>query len=407
MPQANRVAITGLALMTGLGLDIQSTWRGLLTGKSPIRRFALFDPEGLSSPFGVQLPAEADALFTEHIKPRSRKQMTRATMIAVLTAETAIKDARLDDPGVDKSRVGVAVGATGTGYAPQDNAIDEHRILKNMASASAGWISLRNKLRGPSMVLSTACASGAYALQTAVSLILSGQCDIVVSGAADSALSFLDVQGFTSLLALADDKQNIERASRPFDRTRSGFVMGEGGGMLVVESLESARKRRAPVLAEMYLPGLNSEAYNMLSPEPDGLGMAEAMRIALRNAGLSPDQIDYINAHGTSTQLNDLYETQAIKAVFGHHAKHVPISSSKSMTGHCLSGAAGVEAVICCKALAEGVIPPTANLTDPDPQLDLDYVPLTPRNKELRHVMSNSFAFGGHNGVCIFSKPQG
>jgi len=204
---------------------------------------------------------------------------------------------------------------------------------------------------------------------------------------------------------LAEESDDITTAARPFDRRRNGFVMGEGGGVLVLESLESATRRGARLYAEMPPPGLNSEAYNILSPKPGGVGMAEAMRRALANAGLEPGDIDYVNAHGTSTYLNDLYETQAIKEVFGEGARNVPVSSTKSMIGHCLAGAAGVEAVICCKALQENVIPPTINLHDPDPELDLDYVPNVARAKSLRHVMSNSFAFGGHNGVNIFCKP--
>jgi 3-oxoacyl-[acyl-carrier-protein] synthase II len=237
-------------------------------------------------------------------------------------------------------------------------------------------------------------------------LILSGQCDIAITGASDSVTNYPDVQGFCSLMALSDDVQNMATASRPFDRKRSGFVMGEGSGMMVIESLEHASKRGARIYAEASLPGLYSEVYNIISPQPQGVGMAQTMRRALVLAGLTPQDIDYINAHGTSTNLNDKYETEAIKEVFGSYAYNVPVSSTKSMTGHCLSGAAGVEAVIACKALVEQCIPPTINLTDPDPELDLDYVPGVMRHKRLNHVMSNSFAFGGHNGVSIFSKHQ-
>jgi len=196
-------------------------------------------------------------------------------------------------------------------------------------------------------------------------------------------------------------------ASRPFDRARSGFVIGEGGGVLVLESRESARRRGARVHALMPPPGLSSEAYNILSPQSGGVGMAQCMRRALENAGLAPERVDYINAHGTSTRINDLYETQAIHAVFGGAARRLAVSSTKCLTGHCLAGAAGVEAVICCKALVEGTIPPTWHLDDPDPELDLDFVPNAPRRRELRHVMSNSFAFGGHNGVALFSRYDG
>lgn len=399
-----RVAITGMSLLTGTGLDVDSAFRGLLSGKSPIRRFTLFDPTGLPCPFGVELPPEAQSIIEAHVSPRRRSQMTRGTALAIVAARAAMTQAGLVDADVDRRRMAAVLGATGTGYAPLQPEQEKNRILRNMASSPASWVSLTERIEGPSFVVSTACASGAYALHTGLGLIATGQCDIALVGAADSALSRLDVGGFGELLALCTDESDMECASRPFDKNRSGFVMGEGAGMLVLESLESAARRGMTVLAEVHVPGLTSEAYNIISPRPDGTAIARAMSLALHNAGLEPSDIDYINAHGTSTPQNDVVETKAIKAVFGEHTK-VPVSSTKGMTGHCLSAAAAVEAVICCAALARGVIPPTMNLKDPDPELDLDYVPLEPRRSPLRHVMSNSFAFGGHNGVCVFSAP--
>jgi 3-oxoacyl-[acyl-carrier-protein] synthase II len=401
------VAVTGLGLMTGLGLDLESCWAGLLEGRSTVRRFTLFDPEGLPTPFGVELPAGAEELFTRQIMKRSRDQMTRGTMIALVTAQMAIADAGLKAAGVDRSRVGVVLGTTGTGYTETAEGIDQHRILRGMSNSPAAWVSLKFKFAGPSFVVGTACSSGTYALAAAHWIIASGQADIVITGAADSSLNRLDVQGFSSLMALAEDPGDMTTASRPFDRARSGFVIGEGGGVLVLESRESARRRGARVYALMPPPGLSSEAYNILSPQTGGAGMAVCMRRSLENAGLAPEGVDYINAHGTSTRINDLYETQAITTVFGAAARSVAVSSTKSLTGHCLAGAAGIEAVICCKALVEGLIPPTWHLTDPDPELDLDFVPNAPRRREMRSVMSNSFAFGGHNGVAIFSRDDG
>lgn len=400
----NRVAVTGLGLITGLGLNLESTWQGLISGKSPVKRFTLFDPSGLTTPFGIELPEEVEELFKKCIKTRNRSQMTRATMLSLVTAEMALEDAKIRLEGTDTDRIAVVIGATGTGYAPAVSTTDPNRILKNMASSHAAWISLKLKIHGPAYVVSTACSSGTFALGAAMMLILSGQCDIAITGASDSVMSYQDVEGFCSLMALTDDIEHMETSSRPFDRRRNGFVMGEGSGMMIVESREHAQKRGARIYADVSLPGLFSEAYNIISPQPGGIGMAQAMKRALDSACLVPEQIDYINAHGTSTQLNDLYETQAIKEVFGAHAYAIPVSSTKSMTGHCLSGAAGVESVIACKALVENCIPPTMHLTDPDPELDLDYVPGAPRLRELNHVMSNSFAFGGHNGVCIFSR---
>ncbi|MCU0663733.1 MAG: beta-ketoacyl-[acyl-carrier-protein] synthase family protein [Myxococcota bacterium] len=398
------VAVTGMSLLAGTGLDVETAFTGLLSGKSPIRRFSLFDPEGLPCTFGVELPLEAQELIEGVVSPRRRAQMTRGTSLAIASARAAMGHAGLCDSDVDRRRIAVVLGATGTGYAPTQLDHEKNRILKNMASSPAAWVSLTEKIEGPSFVVSTACSSGAYALHAGLGLIASGQVDIALVGAADSALSRLDVGGFCELLALCTDESMMESASRPFDRTRSGFVMGEGAGMLVLESFESAARRRAQVLAHAHVPGLTSEAYNIVSPRPDGASIVRAMSLALQNAGLLPSDIDYVNAHGTSTPQNDLVETKAIQTVFGPQAR-VPVSSTKSMTGHCLSAAAAVEAVICCEALRRGIIPPTMNLHQRDPELDLDYVPHEPRRASLRHVMSNSFAFGGHNAVCVFSAP--
>jgi len=399
-----RVAVTGAGLMTGLGLDAKSTWQGLMECRRPVRRFTLFDPSGLDTPFGVELPDGAQELFASRIKPRLREQMTRGTMISVVTAQMAVDDSGLDFEKEDRTRVGVVAGATGTGYAYFSADPDDHRILRNMASAPAAWIGLRWKLLGPSMVASTACASAPYALRVAHSLIADGECDVVIAGAGDSTLNAADVRGFGALMALAEGDSGFEEACRPFDARRAGFVMGEGGGMLVLESAAHALARGARILAELHRPGLSSEGYNILSPEPGGRGMVRCMRAALANAGLQPSQLGYLNAHGTSTKLNDEYETLAVKEVFGDRAKRLPVSSTKAATGHCLAAAGGVEAVISLQALVHGAIPPTLNLTTPDPALDLDYVPLRPRAAALDHVMSNSFAFGGQNGTIIFSK---
>ena len=400
-----RVAVTGLGLMTGLGLDLESSWRGLVEGRNPVRRFTLFDPGDLPCTFGVELPAGAEEVFARQIARRSRTQMTRGTQIALVTAQMAAADAGLRAEAVDGRRVGVVAGTTGTGYAPPPGPRDEHRILRNMSSAPAAWISLKGGWAGPSLAVGTACSSGAYALAVAFDLLVSGQCDAVIAGAADSSINYPDVEGFCGLLALSEQKDDIEHACRPFDRRRNGFVMGEGGGFVVLETLESVRRRGARVRAELSRPGLCSEAYNILAPQPGGEGMAVCMEQALRWAGLRPDDIGYINAHGTSTPINDACETQAIRRVFGDAANRLAVSSTKSMTGHCLSGAAGVEAVISCLALQEGVIPPTINLTEPDPELGLDFVPLTARRQPLRHVLSNAFAFGGQNGAIIVSQP--
>lgn len=400
------VAVTGLGLITGLGLDLESSWQGLIEGRSVTRRFTAFDPEGLACPFGVELPDGAADFFAARISRRRLNQMTTGTKIGVATARMALEDSGIDLDRQDKNRIGVVIGSTGTGYVENSGA-DSMRILKNMSNSPASWISLQWKLHGPSFVIGTACSSGAYALAAAYGLIVSDQCDAVLCGGIDSSLNYRDVEGFCNIMALADGGMDIKTASRPFDKTRKGFVIGEGGGMLLAESLHNAVRRGARIYAFMHYPGLYSEAYNILSPEPEGKSMARCMTLALQHARLKPEQIDSINAHGTSTQLNDLYECRAIRRVFGPHACKLAVSSTKSMTGHCLAGGAGVEAVICCKALSEQIVPPTINLHEPDPELDLDFVTEGARRMNLRHVMSNSFAFGGHCGVNIFSRPDG
>lgn len=392
--------------MTGLGVNLEESWRGLIDGKSVTASFRDEKLRQLSCPFGVELPPEADELFCQQIKKRKRSQMTRSTQISLVTAQMALDDSALNVEKQDKTRIGVVIGTTGTAYIPNREGDEKMRILKNMSNSSASWISLTHKFNGPSFVIGTACSSGVYAMAAAYGLIISGQCDVVLSGSVDSSINTPDIKGFCELMALADGNAEPAKASRPFDALRSGFVIGEGGGILVLEALEHAQKRQARMYGLMHYPGLWSEAYNILSPEPDGRGMVKTMRLALQNSGLQPAEIDYINAHGTSTNLNDYYETKAIKKVFGEAASQLPVSSTKSMTGHCLAGAGGVEAVIACKALHDGKIPPTINLTNQDPELNLDYVTPKARTKQLRHVMSNSFAFGGHNGVNIFSSSR-
>jgi len=400
------IMVTGLGLMTGLGLNLNDSWQALIDGQSVTAPYKNVNPAELTCPYGVELADGAEDLFASRIKKRKRSQMTRSTRMALVTAQMAIEDAALDMKSVDRSRVGVIMGTTGTAHIAEEGQPDSMRILKNMSNSPASWISLSEKLYGPSFVMGTTCSSGVYAIGAACGLIYGGLCDVVICGSIDSSINAEDIEGFCNLMALAGPEQEPKTASRPFDRDRSGFVIGEGAGILVLESVNHVKKRRGQVYASTYFPGLYTESYNILSPEPDGKGMAKCMTLALNQSGLAPTDIDYINAHGTSTHLNDLYETMAIKEVFGTHSKHLAVSATKSMTGHCLAGGAGVEAVISCKALFDNIIPPTINLTNPDPKLNLDYVAVQARKKELHHVMSNSFAFGGHNGVNIFSKPN-
>jgi 3-oxoacyl-[acyl-carrier-protein] synthase II len=394
------IVVTGLGLICGQGLSVAQAWRGVVDGASATRRFTLFDPDGLACTFGVELPDAFDRRLRE-IKPRTRKQMSRSTAIQFLTAQDAIGDAGLREAGYDRSRIGVVFGTTGPAEAATESNRD-YRILRNMSNAPAAWISIKNNFTGPASVAGAACASGIYALHAACLLLQAGVCDAVVTGAADSSLNYRDVEGFCSLMALAEPGADSSRASRPFDSRRSGFVIAEGGGALVLERRPAATQRGAHIYARTFVPGVCSESYNILAPRPGGAGMAKSMRLALAAAGLAPGDIDYINAHGASTALNDRYETQAIKEVFGAAARIPPVSSTKSTTGHALAGAAGIEMALCCKALEEGLIPQTAHYGSPDPDCDLDYVPNASRPADLRAVMCNSFAFGGHNGACIF-----
>jgi len=259
--EKDTVAVTGLGLMTGLGCDVRSTWQGILDVKSPISQFTLFDPKGLSCTFGAELPGNAEEIFAAHMKTRNRGQMTRCTKIALTTADMAIEDAGIDFMKTDSKRIGVVIGTAGTGFSPSDGT--EQRILKNMISSPAAWISLKWKLLGPSFVVSTACSSGAYALHIAYSMIRSGMCDCVVTGAADSSINYHDVEGFCSVMALSDEKNDFSSASRPFDKKRNGFVIGEGAGMMILESEKHARARNARIYASMPEPGLCSESYNI------------------------------------------------------------------------------------------------------------------------------------------------
>lgn len=399
-----RVVITSTAAISALGLNSNECWNNLQNGEIFISPYSVFDPKDLSFPFGYQLPEGAEPLFKSRIKTYNRKKMTRGTRIAVTAAFEALENSGLKLDEEDRSRIGVVVGATGTGYAPKTDAVDRNRILQNMASASGAWISTHLRLEGPAFVVSTACSSGIYAAKCAYDLIQTGECDIVITGSAESALSYPDALGFENLMALNDDINNWKNASRPFDRNRSGFVMGEGGGMVVLESLEHAKKRKADIIAEMHRPALNAEAYNIIAPKTDGEGMAITMANALKNSSLKHNQIDYINAHGTSTPLNDLYESKAINKIFKAHAQELVTGSTKSMTGHCLSGTGGLEIVFSALALKFQKLPPLVNYFEKDPDINLNFDSSSYKGKAINHVLCNAFAFGGNNGSVILSR---
>ncbi len=404
-----KVVVTGLGLITSLGSNLGSSWNALIEGRSGVGHITLFDAKNFRTKIAAQLPGEEfESLCKQRIKKRIANQMTRPTKMSLITAQMAVEDACLDLSAFDPKRCGIFIGSAGSDFPAKEMAavdtFDAVKIVKSMANAPPAWISLYYNLEGPSMTLSTACSSAGYAMRIAYDNIAMGICDLSITGGTSGSILPEYISGFSDMMALSQNNENPEAASCPFDKKRDGFVMGEGAGMLILESEQSAKARGAKIYAEIKRPALLSEGYNIVSPQKGGLGMSACMELALTQAGVNTEEVGYINAHGTSTPLNDLYETQAIKRLFNQHSKKLYVSSSKSMIGHCLGAAGGVEAVITCKAIEESILPPTINLNDPDPELDLNYVPNKAINKEIKVALSNSFAFGGHNAVVPFLK---
>lgn len=409
--EKNRVVITGLGAITPLGNDANEFWNNIKNGKIGIDFIKGFD----TSDFKVKLAAEVKDFQPElYIEKKEVKRMDRFCQFAIASAAQAVEHSGVNLDIIDRNRLGVIVGSgiggIGTIEKQKQNLIEKGpnkvhplfipMIISNMA---AGNIAIKFGAKGICTNVVTACATGTNCIGEAFHAIQGGIADIIIAGGAEASITPLSVAGFTQLTALtkSDDPQ---RASIPFDGDRSGFVMGEGSGIVIVESLEHAIKRGANILAEVVGYGSTCDAYHMTSPSPDGEGAARAMKIAIEEAGISKEEVSYINAHGTSTPVNDKFETIAIKAVFGNYANNVPISSTKSMTGHLLGAAGAVEAVICIKALQEGFIPPTVGYKVNDPECDLDYVPNIGRQQNINYAMSNSLGFGGHNAVLLFKK---
>lgn len=401
---SERVFITGIGLITSLGLDVSATWQGLVDGRSGVGPITLFDPTGLDTRIAAQLPDDFDDWAAARIKKRTHRQMTRVSRMAYLCAEEAVTDAGVDFDSLDLSRCAVIMGIVHTGRPDNQEDVDDpkDRILKGMSNSVPAWIALRYGIEGPSYSVSTACASSAYAVGQAYDMIVAGRADLVIVGGADSTINRSEIEGFNALYALSVRNDEPKRASRPFCEDRDGFVIGEGAGVMVLESGSSVVRRGGEMYAQILGHAETSEAYSMMAPQKGGAGMARAMQAALESATLAPEQIGYINAHGTSTTLNDLYETMAIKTVFGSGSADIPVSSVKSMIGHTIGAAGAVEAAVTALSIKRGVLAPTINYDTPDPELDLDYVPNTARRIEgdgVRMALSNSFAFGGHNAV--------
>jgi 3-oxoacyl-[acyl-carrier-protein] synthase II len=407
---SRRVVITGSGLLTAVGKDVRSSWASLLEGRSGIDRITQFDP----SDYPVRFAGEVtDFDPGEYIDRKEIKRTDRYAQLAIAAAVQAMREAGLDDApnGLDAEMVGVIIGSGIGGIATFE---DQHaRFLEKgpnrvspffvpmfIADIAAGLISIRYGAKGPNYATVSACASGAHAVGNAYRSILSGESDVMIAGGTEASVTAMTVSGFAAMKALSERNDSPTTASRPFDRTRDGFVLGEGAGVVILEELEHARARGAPIIAEMAGYGQTADAYHITAPATGGEGAVRAMRLALRSAGASPEEVGYINAHGTSTPANDVNETAAIRTVFGEHASRLIVGSTKSMTGHTLGAAGGVEGVITALVCREGRIPPTINYSEPDPECDLNYATEGVVERQVDLALSNSFGFGGHN-VCL------
>lgn len=407
-----RVVVTGIGLVTPVGLDKQSTWTSLMEGKSGIDYISLFDPEG----FETRIAAEVDGFDADGILGRKEaRRLDRFAQFACVAALEALEDAGIDMAKEDADRVGVLIGS---GVGGIITITDQHKVMLNrgpkrvspflvpmmLGDMASGQVSMMIGAEGPNFSTVSACATGADSIGEAMEMIRRGRADVVIAGGTEAAVCEIGVAGFNSCMALSTRNDDPQTASRPFDTGRDGFVLGEGAGLVVLESEEHAQKRGARILAEAAGYGATSDAHHVTQPHPEGEGAARAMKWAVQDAGIAPTDVEYINAHGTSTPLNDKFETVAIKKMFGDHAYDLTVSSTKSMTGHLLGAAGGIESAFAVLALDEEALPPTINLNDPDPDCDLDYVPNVAVKKRVDVTMSNSLGFGGHNASLVFKR---
>jgi len=406
-----RVVITGLGVLTPVGNDIETFWSNLKNGVSGIHTIDAFDPTAYDCRIGGQVRDFNPKLFFKN--PKDVRRSDRFSQLAMAAAKIALEDSGIDLANLkQRDRFGVLVSSGIGGLKTLQDQLTIlltkgpsrtspftiPMLLSNMAS---GLISMEFDLHGPNMCIVTACATANNAIGESWRIIKFGDADIFLAGGSEASIVEIGLAGFSAMKALSTRNDEPERASRPFDRDRDGFVVGEGAGIVVVEELEHAKARGAKIYCELTGYGLSADAYHMTAPPPDGEGAARAMRLALDHARLSPDQVDYINAHATSTGIGDICETRAIKRVFGDHAYKVAISSTKSMTGHLLGGAGGIEMAACTLAIRDSVIPPTINLENPGEECDLDYTPNVAREKKVRVALNNSFGFGGHNATLV------
>jgi len=405
---SKKVVISGMSLITSLGLSLEENWKNIISGKSGVKNITLFDASALTTRVAAEVPPEFEELSRVYIKKRAGSQMTRVTRMCVTAAKLAVADSGIDFGKVDRMRCSVIMGVVNSGNSSTEkDTTPQNTVFKTMTNSLPAWISLEYQLTGPNFAVNTACASSAYAIAFGYEMIKNGQADLVIVGGADSIINYEEIQGFNALYALSVANEPPEHASKPFSKNRDGFVIGEGAGVLVLESKEHALQRNAFIHAEVAGFALTSEGYNIMAPMKDGEGMAQTIELAISNAGIRKEEIGYINAHGTSTELNDRYETMAIKRVFGDLAPRIPVSSSKSMLGHTIGAAGAIEAIITAMSLKNGIIPPTINYHQPDPDLDLDYVPNVSRLADIKVALSNSFGFGGHNATLVLKKYTG
>jgi len=410
-----RVVITGIGLVSALGLGTRETWAALLAGQSGVVRVTRFDITG----YAAQIAAEVNGFDPlTWIEKKDIKKMDLFIQYAIAAAQFAMDDSRLTITPENAPQIGAFIGSGIGGFITIER--EHEALLKGgprkvspffipsaIINLASGQVSIRFGAKGPNLATCTACSASAHAVGESYEIIKRGDADAMIAGGSEAAITPMSLGGFAQLRALSTRNDEPGRASRPFDKDRDGFIIGEGAGVLILEELEHARRREASIYAEIVGYGSTSDAYHMTAPSEDGDGARRAMAMAVRKAGISPDQVDYINAHGTSTPYNDRLETLAIKNCFGEHARTLAISSTKSMTGHLLGGAGGLEAGISALAVFHDEVPPTINLDHPDPECDLDYVPHKSRKMPVRYALSNSFGFGGTNAALLFKKYEG
>lgn len=409
-----RVVVTGLGAVTPIGIGKNEFWQALLQGKSGISKITRFD----ASEYTAQIAGEVkDFDPSKYIDKKEAKRMDRFTQFAIAASKMAFEDSGIDLETEDRARIGTMIG---TGIGGMESLNDQFKTLFEkgpsrispffipmmIGNMAAGQTSITFGLQGPCSSVMTACATGTNAIGDAFKVIQRGDADVMVAGGTEAAISPIAIAGFASMKALSTRNDEPEKASRPFDKDRNGFVMGEGAGVLILESLEHAVARGAYIYAEICGYGFNADAFHITAPAPEGAQAAKCMDMALKDGGIEPQAVNYINAHGTSTPMNDKNETMAIKSLFGEHAYKLAVSSSKSMTGHLLGAAGGIECIVIALAVANDMIPPTINYDEPDEDMDLDYVPNTARKQVVNVALSNSLGFGGHNATILLKKYQ-